>query len=101
MILDELIAIYNPWVLFQQPVHPTKGVNASFRTLLAALDEGWRVVEPVQVFSSVQQETWTYFWVLNHPGNAQTSVLFMPVTQDVDDFIEQNHYQVIESRYYR
>ncbi len=100
MVLDEMNAIYNPWSLLQQPVHPGPGANSSFRALLAALDQGWQVIEPVQVLPSAQQESWIYYWVLTHPKNSQTSVLFVPAIQEVERFIEQNHYQVIECSYF-
>ena len=50
MIIEEMFALYNPWSYLQQPAHPMAGMNASFRALLAAIDQGWEIVEPVLVF---------------------------------------------------
>lgn len=100
MIIEEMYDIYNPWCILQQPVHPENGMNASFRTLLAAIDQGWRVIEPVQALPSARWDNWTYYWVLSHPSEEQTSIIFVPAIQEVECFIEQSHYQVIEGSFY-
>ncbi len=100
MVLEELNAVYNPWCALQQPVHSANGTHASFRTLLAAIDQGWQVVEPVQVLPSARCETWTYYWSLAYPDRGQSSILLVPATPEVERFIEQNHYQVIEGSFY-
>ncbi len=58
MILEELSAIYNPWCILQQPLHSSSGLHDSFLALLAAIDQGWEVVEPVQAMPSAAGNTW-------------------------------------------
>lgn len=96
MVLDEMNAIYNPWIVLQQPTHTSLGINASFRSLLAAIDQGWQVEEPVQVMSTIRDGTWTYCFRLKHPTFAQTFRLFTHSTSEMDQFIERNHYQVVQ-----
>ncbi len=100
MVLEEMNSLYNPWSLLQQPAHPGNGISASFRTLLAALDQGWQITEPVQVLPSAQKDTWTYYFLLTHPVLAQNCRLFVPAIAEVERFIQQNTYQVIEGSYY-
>ncbi len=100
MILEELSAIYNPWCTLQQPLHSHSGLHDSFLTLLAAIDQGWEVVEPVQVMPPSEGNAWTYYWMLTRPNHVMHSILFVPALPEVERFIEQNHYQVIEGSYY-
>jgi hypothetical protein len=100
MLLEEMSIIYNSWSFVQQPVHPGPGANASFRALLAALDQGWLVDEPVQVLPSTRTETWTYYFILTHLALGQTCWLFVAAVPEVQRYVEQNNYQVIEGSYY-
>lgn len=100
MMLEEISTAYNPWCLLQQPVHPVSGTHPSFRTLLAAIDQGWQVVEPIQVLPSASYETWMYYWTLTHPNHEQNHILLIPVIPEVERLIEQSQYQVIEGSYY-
>lgn len=96
MVLEELNTIYNPWSFLQQPSHASSGINPSFRSLLAAIDQGWQVENPVQVLPMIQMDAWTYYFVLFHPAREQTCWMFLPAVPEVERFVEQNHYQVIE-----
>ncbi len=100
MVLEEMNAIYSSWTLLQQPTHPDPGVSASFRALLAAVDQGWQVEEPVQVMPSARSETWTYYFVLIHPALGQTCRLLVPALPEVERYVEQKPYSVIEGSYY-
>jgi hypothetical protein len=97
MVLDEMTTMYNPWNMLQQPVHSGYGNVASFGLLLAALDQGWQVEEPVQVLPAAGSDSWTYYFVLTHPTLLQACPLFVPSVLEVDRFIERNDYQVIEA----
>lgn len=100
MALDEMNLTYTPWSLLQQPAHSGQGLTASFRSLLAAIDLGWQVEQPVQVLPSTQSELWTYYFVLTHPVTGQSCWLFIPAAPEVERFVDQNEYSVIEGSYY-
>jgi hypothetical protein len=100
MLIDELTALYNPWNMLQQPRHASSSAHASFRALLAAIDQGWQVVEPVQVLPIIQADAWTYYFVLTHTASAEIYRLFVPALPEVERYVEQNRYQVIESSVY-
>lgn len=100
MLLDEMTTIYGPWIMLQQPTHTSRGITASFRSLLAAIDQGWRVEEPVQVLPTAGGDTWIYYFVLTHPTLSQTCRLLVPAVAEVERYVEQNQYQVIEGSYY-
>lgn len=99
MVLDEMNALYNPWIILQQPSHASIGITASFRSLLAAIDQGWQVEEPVQAMPTIRKDTWTYCFVLRHPIFAQTCRLYAPMTPQMERYVERNHYQVIEGSF--
>jgi len=42
-MLEEMAFFNNPWDYLQQPAHPGQGINAAYRTLLSAIDQGWQV----------------------------------------------------------
>jgi hypothetical protein len=100
MVLEEMSAVYSPWSMLQQPAHTSAGITASFRSLLAAIDQGWQVEEPVQVLPTARGDTWIYYIVLTHTTLSQTCRLFVPAVSEVEQYVEQNHYQVIEGSYY-
>ncbi len=100
MTLIEMNINYNPWDMLQQQPHASSGINTSFRSLLAAIDQGWLVEEPVQVMPSSRIETWTYYFVLTHPVIKQTCRLFVPATSEVERYVENNQYPVIEGSFY-
>ena len=100
MVLEEMTAIDGPWNMLQQPAHASHGVNTPFRTLLAAVDQGWQVDEPVQVLPSARTKTWTYYFVLTHPALSQVCRLFVPALPEVERYVERNSFSVIEGSYY-
>lgn len=100
MLIDELTALYNPWNMLQQPRHASSGAHATFRALLAAIDQGWQVVEPVQVLPIIQADAWTYYFVLTHSASAEIYRLLIPALPEVERYVDQNRYQVIESNFY-
>ena len=100
MLTEELTAINDPWNVLQQPRHASSGAHAAYRTLLAAVDQGWQVVEPVQALPAALADTWTYYFVLTHPVSAEKYRLFIPALPEVEGYVERNRYQVIEGSYY-
>ena len=93
MITEEMFTLYNPWSYLQQPAHPMAGMNASFRTLLAAIDQGWEILEPVLVSSSEGQQAKTYHFTLLHTALGQTYQLSVAASSEVERFIGGNGHQ--------
>lgn len=100
MVRDEINAIHNSWIILQQPPHPSFGIPASYRSLLAAIDQGWQVEEPVEVMPTTQEDIWTYCFLLQNPISGQSYRIFLPATLEMERFIERNRFQVIEGRYF-
>ncbi len=96
---EEINGFGNPWNVLQQPTHPVGGLNSSLRTLLAALDQGWQVVEPVQKLVSRYAAMQTYSCVITHSVTGQTNILTIPAIPEVDSLIAQQSFQVIEGTY--
>jgi hypothetical protein len=95
-MLDDRNANHNPWTILQQPPHASSGISAAFRILLAAVDHGWLVEEPVTVLPTNRGDTWIYCFQLRHPALEQRQRLFTPATPELERYVERNHYQVIE-----
>ena len=62
-------------------------MNASFRALLAAIDQGWEVVEPVLVSKESCVATKTYHFTLMHTAIGQTCHLSVAGSSEVEYFI--------------
>jgi len=99
-MLDEMNAIHYHWGLPQPPVKKAREMNLSFRALLAAVEQGWQIEEPVQVLPSTTTETWTYYFLLTHPSLSWAKRLFVPALPDVQRYVDQNGLQVIEGMFY-
>jgi hypothetical protein len=100
MVLEEMNSIYNSWSILQQPPHASSGINASYRSLLAATDQGWQVEEPVQMLPSNHSNAWTYYFVLTHPVIPGICRIHIPALPEVKNYIERNRVQVIEGSFY-
>jgi hypothetical protein len=75
-------------------------MNPSFRALLAAINQGWQVEEPVHVLPSVRTQTWIYYFTLTNKVFDQSSQVFVPAVPEVERFVERNQFQVIEGSFY-
>jgi hypothetical protein len=106
MALEEMKSNYHSSNLHIQPtfalqtLFPDIGMYSSFHTLLAAIDLGWKIAEPVQVLPSFRNDIWTYYFVITPPVLKQSYRLFVPAGPEVEHFVEQGEYQVIEGSYY-
>jgi hypothetical protein len=100
MVMEEMNAIHYGWSWLHQPGLPVREVNHSFRSLLAAVDQGWQIEEPVQVLPSADTETWTYYFILTHASQGWMNRLFVPALPEVERYVEQNRFQVIEDMFY-
>jgi hypothetical protein len=97
---NEMNLTTNSWGALQQPAHSSRSLHASFRALLAAIDQGWQVNQPVQALPSTRFENWTYHFVLTDPASQGAFRLFVPATPVVQRFIERNNFNVIEGGTY-
>lgn len=93
MITEEMFALYNPWSYLQQPAHPTAGMNASFRTLLAAIDLGWEILDPVQLSGETHAAVKTYHFMLLHAALGQIYQLSVATSAEVEQFIQNGGHQ--------
>jgi hypothetical protein len=83
----------------QQSSYASIGITAPLRILLAALNQGWQVEEPVEVMSTVCHDLWIYCFVIRYSPLIPLQRLYIPASQEVERFVEQSRYQVIEGSY--
>ena len=72
------------WEKLQQPAHPSQ-IEPQFRSLLAALDMGWRIEEPVYLrprWSDVGPRV--YHFILRRALLAPPRMLSVPESSQVD-----------------
>lgn len=93
-MLEEMNAFYNPWSILQQPYHPSSGVNPAYRLLLAALDQGWLVQQPVQILPINHMDAQTYRFILTHPITSQETVINVPAIPEVEQMIKFSNFRV-------
>ena len=93
-MFDELTALNNSWNFLQQPVSPDEGLNATFRALLAAVDQGWQVTQPVKKLQASRSIAWNYHFNLFHRNIHQLCQIIIPETAEIEGFILNNEYQV-------
>lgn len=89
-MLEEMNAFYNPWSVLQQPYHPSSGINAAYRFLLAALDQGWVIEQPIQIHTTTR----IFRIILTNPIIKQDYVIDVPAIPEVEQIIECNNYPV-------
>ncbi len=94
MVLEEMTSLYHPWCCLQQPVHPAAGMNVSFRMLLAALDQGWKVVETVQSFSVGRDCVKMFHFTLVHGQSGHVHQLSVAATREVEQFLRCSEYEL-------
>lgn len=76
------------WERLQQPAHPA-GVEPQFRVLLAAIDLGWAVEEPVYL-----RPRWSehgprvYHFILRRGRLAPPRLVSVPEGPDVDRYVQ-------------
>lgn len=99
MILEEMSAFYNPWCFLQQPAHPACGLNSSFRTLLAAIDQGWDVVESTLVMPVEPGKSESYDFTLVKKTTGQIYQITVLATPEVDHFMHRNGYEKSNSKF--
>lgn len=94
MLLEEMSTFDNKWNFVQRPIHPGQGMNDSYWSLLAAIDQGWQIDEPVKISQSVQANSWNYQFTLTNQVFHQIRQIITPATPSIDFFIKRNNYLV-------
>ena len=86
------------WENLQQPAHPSQ-TEPQFRTLLAALDMGWRVEEPVYLrprWSDVGPRV--YHFILRRALLAAPRLVSVPEGPHVDQFVRNEGLRLVAGR---
>lgn len=99
MVLEELSAIYNPWCILQQPAHPGNGIDPTFRTLLAAIDHDWAVIDPVYVTLNKRSTVASYVFVLTHKTLGETCWIAVSASPEVERFLLSNEHSLVERKF--
>jgi hypothetical protein len=83
------------WANLQQPAHPSE-VEPQFRMLLAAIDMGWRIEEPVYL-----RPRWSdsgrrvYHFILRRALLAPPKMLSMPEGPDVNRYVRDEALRLV------
>ncbi len=98
-MLEEWTEVQISWLNLQQPSHASIGVSGHLQTLLVALNQGWSVEEPVEVMPIAGEDLWVYCFVIRNAPQAPSKRLYISATPEMERFVEQSRYQVIEGSY--
>ncbi len=93
-MLDDKYSFYNSWDYLQQPAHPGQGISAAYRTLLAAIDQGWQVESITHKASGLRMDVGYYLFVLRCGELDLTRHFIVPAAPEVETFIHNNGYPV-------
>jgi len=75
------------WDLLQQPIHPDR-TDPRYRQLLAALDTGWQIEEPIYLRPRwSENRTREYHFILRRPHSTAPRLLTVPEGAEVDRFV--------------
>ena len=95
MLLSAIPTPDDRWENLQQPAHPSQ-IEPQFRSLLAALDMGWRIEEPVYL-----RPRWSdfgprvYHFILRRALLAPPRMLSVPESAQVDRFVHGEGLRVV------
>jgi len=95
MLLATSLVPDDRWEHLQQPAHPSQ-IEPQFRSLLAALDMGWRIEEPVYL-----RPRWSeagprvYHFILRRALLAPPRLLSVPEGLEVDRFVRDESLRVV------
>lgn len=93
-MLEETAFFNNPWDTLQQPAHPGQGINAAYRTLLSAIDQGWQVESIARKTAAMRMDAGYYLFILRCRDLDLTRHFMVPAAPEVEDFIHNNGYRV-------
>jgi hypothetical protein len=98
MLLATSLVPDDRWENLQQPAHPSQ-IEPQFRSLLAALDMGWRIEEPVYLrprWSEVGPRV--YHFILRRTLLAPPRLLSVPERPEVDRFVQAESLWLVVGR---
>lgn len=85
----------NKWETLQQPAHQS-GLEPQCRLLLAALDQGWHVEEPVYWDAQWgERQAQVYQFILRHPLLATLCLLTVPAAPLVETIVCRENWRVL------
>ena len=86
----------NPWEALQEPPHPAN-LDPRYGLLLAALDSGWQVEEPVYLrLWCSESGTPVFQFLLRHPISGQRHLAAVPAQWDVERFVRAERLRVVD-----
>jgi hypothetical protein len=83
------------WERLQQPAHPSE-LEPQYRVLLAALDLGWRIEEPVYL-----RPRWSdsgprvYHFILRRSVHAPPKLISVPESHEVDRYVRDEGLRLV------
>ena len=97
MLMTHSVPSEARWDPLQQPAHPS-AVEPQYRVLLAALDLGWQIEEPVYLLPRWSEAgPRVYHFILNRPLRTAPRLVTVPQGPDVDAFVKDNGLKVISN----
>lgn len=88
MMPVEIELLEDSWDLLQQPDCPSGGVDSRFRLLLAALDVGWQVEEPVYLRPRWGKDSpWVYHFILRRSPLNPPRLLSVQASPEIERFV--------------
>jgi hypothetical protein len=97
MAHTELTVPDDIWNTLQHSSHPAP-IDPSYRILLAALDTGWQVEEPVYLRPRWSGGARVYHFILRLPPLTQPRLITVPEGPEVDRFVHDRDLQVVANR---
>jgi hypothetical protein len=89
----------NPWDLLQQPARPSGAIDARYRLLLAALDQGWEVDGPVYCCPrGTEAGNWVFHFILKQPTHDQKQILTISDHAEIEYLIKQEGWPLDKGR---
>ena len=86
------------WDPLQQPAHPS-AVEPQYRLLLAALDLGWQIEEPVYLLPRWSEGgPRVYHFILFGPQRSTPRLVTVPQGPDVDAYVRDAGLRVVTNR---
>jgi hypothetical protein len=85
----------SPWDILQQPLRPAGNLDPRTLALLAALDQGWNVIEPVYLRPRWSENgAWMVHLILVHDSHPQPALFSAPVSLELDSLIKVEGWHV-------
>ena len=95
MLFATSLASEDRWEHLQQPAHPSQ-IEPQFRALLAAIDSGWRIEEPVYLRSRWSEAgPRVYHFILRRAFLAPPRMLSVPQGPEVDRFVRDEAVRLV------